>query len=50
VDMTAAEENLSEDSLSYEYDIQAHEGHIRVSKPLACSGLFADFCLVNVGC
>jgi hypothetical protein len=49
VDMTAAERNLSEDSLSYESDTQAHEEHVRVSKPLACSGLFADFCLVNVG-
>jgi hypothetical protein len=51
VDMTAAEKNLAEDRVSRESDTQAHEERVRVSKPLACSGLFfADFCLVYVEC
>lgn len=40
VDMTAAERNLAEDRSSRESDAEAHEERVRVSKPLACSGLF----------
>jgi nucleoprotein TPR len=50
LDMTSAEKNLAEDRLTRESDAQAHGERVRVSKPLACSDLFTDFCLVYVGC
>jgi uncharacterized protein (DUF342 family) len=40
VDMTAAEKNVAEDRLSRESDAQAHQGRVRVSKLLVCSGVF----------